>query len=151
VEEYHKENVAKLKDLGYFYEEQIEVETIPTQSKKTLTEKTKEFEALRVQDLNAFDALQQTKLDIFKNLTALTGVDTEHSQIDDDAWICFKDLMSACRDMHRRNEILIIRKLDAIRGTLQTLNGTDSTASVEVYDRLGRMARGRGGRGVEIA
>ena len=43
VEEYHKENVAKLKDLGYFYEEQIEVETIPTQSKKTLTEKTKEF------------------------------------------------------------------------------------------------------------
>ena len=110
-----------------------------------------EFEALRVQDLNAFDALQQTKLDIFKNLTALTGVDTEHSQIDDDAWICFRDLMSACRDMHRRNEILIIRKLDAIRGTLQTLNGTDSTASVEVYDRLGRMARGRGGRGVEIA
>jgi hypothetical protein len=31
VEEYHKENVAKLKDLGYFYEDQIEVETIPTQ------------------------------------------------------------------------------------------------------------------------
>ena len=29
--------------LGYFYEDQIEVETIPTQSKKTLTEKTKEF------------------------------------------------------------------------------------------------------------
>jgi RNA binding exosome subunit len=43
VEEYHKENVAKLKDLGYFYEDQIEIETIPTQSKKTLTEKTKEF------------------------------------------------------------------------------------------------------------
>jgi hypothetical protein len=78
-------------------------------------------------------------------------VETDHSQIDDDAWISFRDLMSACRDMHRRNEILIIRKLDAIRGTLQTLNGTDSTASVEVYDRLGRMARGRGGRGVEIA
>ncbi len=110
-----------------------------------------EFEALRVQDLNAFDALQPTKLDIFKNLTALTGVDTEHSHLDDLEWNCFKDLMTECRDMHRRNEILIIRKLDAIRGTLQTLNGTDSTASVEVYDRLGRMARGRGGRGVEIA
>ena len=110
-----------------------------------------EFEALRVQDLNAFDALQSTKLDIFKNLTALTGVDTEHSHIDESSWICFRDLMSECRDMHRRNEILIIRKLDAIRGTLQTLNGTDSPASVEVYDRLGRMSRGRGGRGVEIA
>jgi len=44
VEEYHKENVAKLKDLGYFYEDQIEVETIPTQSKKTLIEKTKNVE-----------------------------------------------------------------------------------------------------------
>jgi hypothetical protein len=43
VEEYHKENVAKLKDLGYFYEEQIEVETIPTQSKETRDEKTKKF------------------------------------------------------------------------------------------------------------
>lgn len=110
-----------------------------------------EFEALRVQDLNVFEALQTTKLTIFKNLTALTGVDTEHSHIDDSSWVCFRDLMSECRDMHRRNEILIIRKLDAIRGTLQTLNGSDSPASVEVYDRLGRMARGRGGRGVEIA
>ncbi len=43
VEEYHKENVAKLKDLGYFYEDQIEIETIPTQSKKTVTEKTKKY------------------------------------------------------------------------------------------------------------
>ena len=53
--------------------------------------------------------------------------------------------------MHRRNEILISRKLDAIRGTLQTLNGGESTASVEVYDRLGRMARSRAGRGYEEA
>jgi hypothetical protein len=43
VEEYHKENVAKLKDLGYFYEDQIQVETIPTQSKETRDEKTKKY------------------------------------------------------------------------------------------------------------
>lgn len=110
-----------------------------------------EFEALRVQDLNAFDALQPAKLTIFKNLTALTGVDTDHSHLDEPSWNCFRDLMTECRDMHRRNEILIIRKLDAIRGTLVTLNGTDATASVEVYDRMGRMARGRGGRGYEVA
>lgn len=41
VEEYHKENVAKLKDLGYFYEDQIKIEIVPTQSKQTLDEKTK--------------------------------------------------------------------------------------------------------------
>ena len=43
VEEYHKENVAKLKDLGYFYEDQIQVEIIPTQSKETRDEKTKKY------------------------------------------------------------------------------------------------------------
>ncbi len=43
VEEYHKENVAKLKDLGYFYEDQIKIEIVPTQSKQKLDEKTKVF------------------------------------------------------------------------------------------------------------
>jgi poly(A) polymerase Pap1 len=42
VEEYHKQNVTRLKDLGDFYEE-VPDEIIPTQSKKTLVEKTKEF------------------------------------------------------------------------------------------------------------
>jgi|TARA_R110000868_G_scaffold368103_1_gene631063 hypothetical protein len=42
VEEYHKQNVEKLKVVGYFPDEVYE-EVIPTQSKKTLAEKTKEF------------------------------------------------------------------------------------------------------------
>jgi hypothetical protein len=41
VEEYHKQNVERLKILGYFHDEVIEV--IPTQSKQTLAEKTKNF------------------------------------------------------------------------------------------------------------
>lgn len=43
VEEYHKQNVIRLKELGYFYDEQVPEEVIPTQSKKTLVEKTKDF------------------------------------------------------------------------------------------------------------
>jgi hypothetical protein len=43
VEEYHKQSVVRLKELGYFYDEQISEEIIPTQSKKTLAEKTKDF------------------------------------------------------------------------------------------------------------
>jgi hypothetical protein len=43
VEEYHKQNVIRLKELGYFYDEQISEEVIPTQSKQTLAEKTKGF------------------------------------------------------------------------------------------------------------
>ena len=42
VEEYHKQNVIKLKDLNEFYQE-VTVEIITTQSKKTLAEKTAEF------------------------------------------------------------------------------------------------------------
>ena len=42
VEEYHKQNVIKLKDLNEFYQE-VPDEIIPTQSKKSLAEKTIEF------------------------------------------------------------------------------------------------------------
>ena len=108
-----------------------------------------EFDALREQNLDIFEALQPEKTLIFDSLIRLTGVGTASNRLDDPEWDTFKNLITDCRDMHRRNEILITRKLDAIRGTLQTLNGGETTASVEVYDRLGRMARSRGGRGYE--
>jgi len=108
-----------------------------------------EFDALREQNLDIFEALQPEKTQIFDSLIRLTGVGTESNHLDDPQWDTFKNLITDCRDMHRRNEILTTRKLDAIRGTLQTLNGGETTASVEVYDRLGRMARSRGGRGYE--
>ncbi len=111
----------------------------------------KEFESLRVQDLDTFEALQDDKLAIFSTLTYLTGVGTEASRLDLPDWDTFKNLISDCRDLHRRNEVLITRKLDAIRGTLHTLRGTDPTSSVEVYNRLGRLARTRGSRGYEEA
>ncbi len=108
-----------------------------------------EFDALREKNLDVFESLQPEKTQIFDALIRLTGVGTESNRLDDPDWDTFKNLITDCRDMHRRNEILISRKLDAIRGTLQTLNGFDTTASVEVYDRLGRMARSRAGRGYE--
>lgn len=43
VEDYHKQNVIRLKELGYFYDEQVPEEVIPTQTKQTLVEKTKHF------------------------------------------------------------------------------------------------------------
>ena len=110
-----------------------------------------EFDALREQNLDIFEALQPEKTQIFDSLIRLTGVGTESNHLDEPEWDTFKNLIADCRDMHRRNEILISRKLDAIRGTLQTLNGGETTASVEVYDRLGRMARSRAGRGYEEA
>jgi len=47
VEEYHNKNVARQKELAQFlginYDDLLAEEVIPTQSKKTLAEKTKEF------------------------------------------------------------------------------------------------------------
>ncbi len=108
-----------------------------------------EFDALREHNLDVLESVQPEKTHIFDALIRLTGVGTESNRLDDPEWDTFKNLITDCRDMHSRNEILISRKLDAIRGTLQTLNGFDTTASVEVYDRLGRMARSRAGRGYE--
>jgi hypothetical protein len=45
VEEYHKKNVKQIEEAGLYFEqdEPITEKVIPTQSKKTLTERTKEF------------------------------------------------------------------------------------------------------------
>jgi len=45
VEEYHKKSVKQIEEAGIYFEqdEPITEKVIPTQSKKTLTERTKEF------------------------------------------------------------------------------------------------------------
>jgi len=85
---------------------------------------------------------------LLSELTRITGV----SQLNDADklgahWNDFRARMLHCRDMHRRNEILIMRKLDAIRGALESLNVNEATSSVEVYDRLGQIKRIRRLRG----
>jgi flagellar biosynthesis/type III secretory pathway chaperone len=109
----------------------------------------REFEQLKVQDLDAFEASQSTKNELLQQLAQLAGIQGPDSA---DAlgpeWDGFKAHMAHCRDMHRRNEVLIGRKVDAIRGALQSLQVQDPTSSVEIYDRLGKISRGRrGGRG----
>lgn len=108
-----------------------------------------EFEQLKVQDLDAFEASQSTKNELLQQLAQLAGIQGPDSA---DAlgpeWDGFKAHMAHCRDMHRRNEVLIGRKIDAIRGALQSLQVQDPTSSVEIYDRLGKVSRSRrGGRG----
>jgi hypothetical protein len=68
VEEYHKKNVAKLKDSG-FYDEQLPEEVIPTQSKKSLAEKTKEFiDACKTkQELKAWELMSKSNPELLKH------------------------------------------------------------------------------------
>ena len=107
-----------------------------------------EFEALKAQDLDQFEVLLSGKNHLLSELTRITGV-TQLNDADKlgTHWNDFRTRMLACRDMHRRNEILIMRKLDAIRGALESLNVNEATSSVEVYDRLGQIKRIRRLRG----
>ena len=101
-----------------------------------------EFEALKIQDLDHLDRLLNAKNDLLQEIGAMTGVKSPQDADDlDDSWQNFRSKMLYCRNLHRRNEILILRKLDAIRGALKSLQVTDPSSSVEVYDRLGKLNR----------
>ena len=111
-----------------------------------------EFNALKEQDLDAFEELLNEKNHILADLSQLTGVrQPEDADRLGPEWAPFRQRMVICRDMHRRNEILILRKLDAIRGALESLNVSDPTSPVEVYDRLGQIKRLKRMRGYNEA
>lgn len=101
-----------------------------------------EFDALKIQDLAQFEALQAGKAAL---LARLEGVAPE--AISEDV----RDTLMQCRDAHRRNETLIQHQLVAIRGTLQSLTATHATETVDVYDRLGHVRSGTLGRGYNDA
>lgn len=106
-----------------------------------------EFDALKVQDLDRFEALQPGKNELLAGLSQLCP-----SAEDLQALPEFEDLRTLlveCRDLHRRNAVLIERKLDTIRGTLHSLHTGESGSPVEVYDRLGQVARFTKGRGYQ--
>ena len=106
-----------------------------------------EFDALKVQDLDRFEALQPGKNELLAGLSQLCP-----SAEDLQALPEFEDLRTLlveCRDLHRRNAVLIERKLDTIRGTLHSLHTGESGSPVEVYDRLGQVARFSKGRGYQ--
>jgi flagellar biosynthesis/type III secretory pathway chaperone len=110
---------------------------------------TLEFESLKEQDLDRFEQLQLAKTDLLTELSRLCP-DSEVLQAHAD-WQDLKEVLVECRDMHRRNALLIERKLDSIRGALRSLSAGHASSPVEVYDRLGKMARFSKGRGYNEA
>ena len=98
-----------------------------------------EFQALRQQELDQFEQLQPVKTELLSEITSLAPpaslLQNEQERQD------FRASMLVCRDLHRRNEVLIERKLESIRGTLQSLRIEEATSPIEVYNRLGQVAR----------
>jgi flagellar biosynthesis/type III secretory pathway chaperone len=100
---------------------------------------TMEFEALKSQDLDLFESLQPGKAELIDQLgqSCPKPDDLKSNPI----WQNLREELLKCRDLHRRNAIFIERKLDTIRGALHSLRSGDSGSPVEVYDRLGKVAR----------
>ena len=115
-----------------------------------------EFEALKLQNLDLFEKIQKQKVEIIHGLSTFSPKkdasrvpETQIAHPADAEWDELMDLMAACKELHLRNEILINRKLDATKGALQALHLEEPTSSVEVYDRLGKISRGRKKSGYE--
>ncbi len=106
-----------------------------------------EFEALKSQDLDQFESLQPAKNDLLSELTAICPPADDLQKMPE--WDALRESLIECRDLHRRNAVLIERKLDTIRSALHSLRVGDSGSPVEVYDRLGQVARFSRGRGYQ--
>ena len=106
-----------------------------------------EFRSLKEQDLQTFEDLQQQKLEVLdflgseellervKNYSECPETLAENLML----WEQVIALMKDCRELHMRNEVLINRKLETIRGALHTIQTPDPLSSVEIYDRLGKI------------
>ena len=106
-----------------------------------------EFESLKDQNLELFETLQSQKLEILDFLASeellerIKSYTNSKDALADNVslWQQVIDLMKECKELHIRNEILINRKLETIRGALHTIQTPDPLSSVEVYDRLGKI------------
>lgn len=108
-----------------------------------------EFDALRVQNLDEFERLQPIKNDLLANLTAIAP--SKEALEADAQWGAWLEGIAQCRDMHRRNAVLMERKLESIRGALESLRLPGASSGVEIYDRLGHVSRFSRGRGYNEA
>ncbi len=108
-----------------------------------------EFDALKIQNLDEFERLQPVKNDLLSQLTQMAP--SKEILEEDPQWGTWLEGIAACRDMHRRNAVLMERKLESIRGALDSLRLPGAGSGVEIYDRLGHVSRFSRGRGYNEA
>ena len=105
---------------------------------------TEEFEALKMQKLDVFEALQTEKISILGSLTKLNlteerlDKETLEQLINDPTWNEITSTLERCKRSHQRNELLISKQLESIRGALSALHNQDPTATLELYTKLGK-------------
>lgn len=111
----------------------------PQQTERLAQCLEQEFEVLKQRDLDAFEALQSGKNELLQALSTLAEwcVRLEPAP---EVWQGLRPALLQCRENHLRNIQLLQRQLQAVRGTLQALQG-EAGQSVDLYDRAGQVSR----------
>lgn len=109
-----------------------------------------EFEALKVRDLTAFEALQDEKNQVLQSLAQLAEWAAPQNPVPS-AWQQLQDSLRQSKQDHLRNIQLLQRQLQAVKGALQALQGESAAPAVDLYDRMGQIARRPGAWGYQLA
>lgn len=101
-----------------------------------------EFETLRAGTLDSLDELQSRKLLLLEQLAQVAPGQALQGDAVPEEWRPFAEAARACRNLHQRNETLVMRKLEAVRGALSALQISSEGLIEETYDRKGRLSWG---------
>ena len=107
-----------------------------------------EFEALKSQELSEIESIQEKKIPLLEYLNA-DSIKANVKEADGEAdWDSFKSIISECKSAHRRNEILVNRRIESIKNALNTLTGENRDDELEMYDKLGKLAQKKNSKGI---
>ena len=107
-----------------------------------------EFEALKLQKLSEIESIQEKKIPLLEYLNA-DSIKANVQEADGEAdWESFKSIISECKSAHRRNEILVNRRIESIKNALNTLTGENRGDELEMYDKLGKLAQKKNSKGI---
>ena len=105
-----------------------------------------EFEELKASRLDALDDHQTRKTALLEQLAQVVPPSLGTAAEVPPGWADFAEQMQHCKDLHRRNEILVQRRLEAVRGAITALQVSGEGLIEETYDRSGRLSWGTGMR-----
>ena len=108
-----------------------------------------EFEALKTRDLVVFEALQAEKNQLLQALSTVAEWASQQQPVPA-LWQQLLGSLQQSKQDHLRNIQLLQRQLQAVKGTLEALQG-GSALTVDLYDRMGQLARRSGAWGYQLA
>ena len=107
-----------------------------------------EFEALKLQKLSEIESIQEKKIPILEYLNTDSIKANVKESTGEADWQSFKSIISECKSAHRRNEILVNRRIESIKSALNTLTGENKDDELEMYDKLGKLAQKKNSKGI---